>query len=552
MMWFTFHDTQYQYQSSTQPLKFGAMDSKQGEETDGNTYTGSPSPSPVADVAYQMPEGASQRGDVSPQPNWSQQSPQPKWSQPFINQYAQNTMYQQHMQQENYQNWQMPAYGCDFAPRFGAPYPPRASDNMYPPNHQLNSMGYQQYPSWHSSSAASSGSLRSLGSLGRGDNRKKSSKRRGKEKKQPVASVEVHYHAGMTLHQIKGRVVKVAKDQDGSRFIQQRLAIANNSEIQLVLDEAMLGIEELYNDVYGNFILQKLLEYGTDDMKEIIGKRLHSDTASLSRMVYGCRVIQKAFDELSKKDVANLISTFKGNVLLCLYDRHGNHVIQKSITILSSMAKEARESGDDDLCSFFLSSLDPIIDEIVRSVEDLSQHSYGCRAVQRILEHCIEPQKTKILDSIIACQKKLLEDQYGNYVVQNVMTCGRQSDRDAIFKSITVNNSVVKFSTQKQASNVVEAMLRLGDANQRQKIVQQMLDCFCVDQHYETESAVVSMSKNAYANYVVKTALEVLEEGQQRDQLYSELLSNLAELEVVPFAKHIVAKVKTYQPNPKD
>ena len=44
---------------------------------------------------------------------------------------------------------------------------------------------------------------------------------------------------------------------------------------------------ELYNDVYGNFILQKLLEYGTDDMKEIIGKRLHSDTASLSRMVYG-------------------------------------------------------------------------------------------------------------------------------------------------------------------------------------------------------------------------------------------------------------------------
>ena len=186
-------------------------------------------------------------------------------------------MYQQHMQQENYQNWQMPVYGCDFAPRFGAHYPPRASNNMYPPDHQLNSMGYQRYPSWHSISAASSGSLRSLGPLGRGDNRKKSSKRRGKEKKQPVASVEVHYYAGMTLHQIKGefyvlllkklpcdvglnlnkmlptlssarfplsgRVVKVAKDQDGSRFIQQRLAIANNSEIQLVLDEAMLGIE---------------------------------------------------------------------------------------------------------------------------------------------------------------------------------------------------------------------------------------------------------------------------------------------------------------------
>ena len=42
---------------------------------------------------------------------------------------------------------------------------------------------------------------------------------------------------------LSGRVVKIAKDQDGSRFIQQRLAIANKSEIQMVFDEAMLGIE---------------------------------------------------------------------------------------------------------------------------------------------------------------------------------------------------------------------------------------------------------------------------------------------------------------------
>ena len=40
----------------------------------------------------------------------------------------------------------------------------------------------------------------------------------------------------------------------------------------------------------------------------------------------------------------------------------------------------------------------------------------------------------------------------------------------------------------------------------------------------------MSMAKDAYANYVVKTALEVLEEGPQRDQIYGELLSNLAEL----------------------
>lgn len=37
--------------------------------------------------------------------------------------------------------------------------------------------------------------------------------------------------------------MKVAKDQDGSRFIQQRLAVADGAEIQFVFDETMSAIE---------------------------------------------------------------------------------------------------------------------------------------------------------------------------------------------------------------------------------------------------------------------------------------------------------------------
>lgn len=44
---------------------------------------------------------------------------------------------------------------------------------------------------------------------------------------------------------------------------------------------------ELWNDVYGNFILQKLLEFGTDEMKESVAQRLASDSLSLSTRVYG-------------------------------------------------------------------------------------------------------------------------------------------------------------------------------------------------------------------------------------------------------------------------
>ena len=47
----------------------------------------------------------------------------------------------------------------------------------------------------------------------------------------------------MFLILLTGRIVSVGKDQDGSRYIQQRLAIADVSEIELVYEEAMAAIE---------------------------------------------------------------------------------------------------------------------------------------------------------------------------------------------------------------------------------------------------------------------------------------------------------------------
>jgi hypothetical protein len=42
------------------------------------------------------------------------------------------------------------------------------------------------------------------------------------------------------------RIVSIAKDQEGSRFIQQRLECADQDEIQLVFDEAIAAIEGNY------------------------------------------------------------------------------------------------------------------------------------------------------------------------------------------------------------------------------------------------------------------------------------------------------------------
>jgi len=45
-------------------------------------------------------------------------------------------------------------------------------------------------------------------------------------------------------------------------------------------------------------------------------------------------------------------------------------------------------------------------------------HPYGCRVIQRILEHCPHSQVAGMLQDIVTRCRELVLDQYGNYVVQ--------------------------------------------------------------------------------------------------------------------------------------
>ena len=69
-------------------------------------------------------------------------------------------------------------------------------------------------------------------------------------------------------------------------------------------------------------------------------------------------------------------------------------------------------------------------------VFSLSTHPYGCRVIQRILEHCTLEQTTLILDELHSSIDPLLQDQYGNYVIQHVLEHGkpvRKSDEAESF-----------------------------------------------------------------------------------------------------------------------
>jgi hypothetical protein len=90
-----------------------------------------------------------------------------------------------------------------------------------------------------------------------------------------------------TIVDIKGSVVEFCKDQNGSRFVQQRLEVGDAEEKDIVISEILPVIEMLRNDVFGNYVIQKLLDFGSDRMKEKLRDTLTGEMVSLSVQMYG-------------------------------------------------------------------------------------------------------------------------------------------------------------------------------------------------------------------------------------------------------------------------
>ncbi|KAL4188749.1 hypothetical protein AMTRI_Chr08g203660 [Amborella trichopoda] len=320
------------------------------------------------------------------------------------------------------------------------------------------------------------------------------------------------------LSEIAGHVVEFSADQYGSRFIQQKLETATVEEKNMVFQEIIPQALSLMTDVFGNYVIQKFFEHGTTAQRRELANQLTGHVLALSLQMYGCRVIQKAIEVVDVDQQTKMVQELDGHVMRCVRDQNGNHVIQKCI-----------ECIPQDAIQFIISSF---YDQVVT----LSTHPYGCRVIQRVLEHCNDAKTQQIMmDEILQCVCMLAQDQYGNYVVQHVLEHGKPHERSAIIKKLA--GQIVHMSQQKFASNVVEKCLIFGGPAERQLLVNEMLGTT------DENEPLQAMMKDQFANYVVQKVLETCED-QQRELILSRIKVHLNALKKYTYGKHIVARVE--------
>ncbi|XP_044117954.1 pumilio homolog 2 isoform X5 [Neovison vison] len=324
----------------------------------------------------------------------------------------------------------------------------------------------------------------------------------------------------LQLRDLIGHIVEFSQDQHGSRFIQQKLERATPAERQMVFNEILQAAYQLMTDVFGNYVIQKFFEFGSLDQKLALATRIRGHVLPLALQMYGCRVIQKALESISSDQQSEMVKELDGHVLKCVKDQNGNHVVQKCIECVQPQ------------------SLQFVIDAFKGQVFVLSTHPYGCRVIQRILEHCTAEQTLPILEELHQHTEQLVQDQYGNYVIQHVLEHGRPEDKSKIVSEI--RGKVLALSQHKFASNVVEKCVTHASRAERALLIDEV----CC-QNDGPHSALYTMMKDQYANYVVQKMIDMAEPAQRKIIMHK-IRPHITTLRKYTYGKHILAKLEKY------
>ena len=249
----------------------------------------------------------------------------------------------------------------------------------------------------------------------------------------------------------------------------------------------------------------------------ILIERFRNNIHVLSTHVYGCRVIQKLIDYIENVDC--IIDELQNCILELIASPNGNHVIQKCID-----KSQLNKNG----------FLKRITVEFEKDCINLAQQRYGCRVLQRLFELSDPSDVQKLLTIISTNVGDLINDRYGNYVIQHLIQSDYLGHKNKIFEYIIKN--AVELSKYKFSSNVIEKCV----SNATEQQLNEFLVTFSSIQS-DGKPALFHMCTDMYANYVVQKFYDTVD-FKLKEKMKFIVGRYLKDIKVIPFTKHILNK----------
>ncbi|KAF8547755.1 ARM repeat-containing protein [Imleria badia] len=231
----------------------------------------------------------------------------------------------------------------------------------------------------------------------------------------------VNQFASTRIEDLQDEIPALCKDQHGCRYLQKKL-------------------EE---DPFGNYLCQKLLEYSTDEQRNVICESVVQDL------------------------IHSIIVVLSLHVVVLIKDLNGNHVIQKC---LNKVAPEDNQF---------------IYNAVAVNCVEVATHCHGCCVLQRCIDHASDHQCVQLVNEIAYNALTLVQDPYGNYYILD-LNDNRFSD-----------GVIHQFTGNKFSSNVIEKCIRVAEHSTRKMLVEELLN----------RSRLEKLLRDLYGNYCVQVGV---------------------------------------------
>ncbi|KAJ4557958.1 hypothetical protein HRR78_001633 [Exophiala dermatitidis] len=319
--------------------------------------------------------------------------------------------------------------------------------------------------------------------------------------------------ANMPLENYRGSLYELCKDQHGCRYLQRKLEDGNEEHIQAIFAETCPHIIELMTDPFGNYLCQKLFEFCTEEQRTALINTAAPALTTIALNQHGTRALQKMIEFVrTEEQVETIIRALSDRVVDLVQDLNGNHVVQKCLTRLGAERSQF------------------IYDAVGKYCVVVGTHRHGCCVLQRCIDHAQGFQRAQLIARITHCAFDLVQDPFGNYVVQYILDLDEISFTKPLCESFL--GRIPQLSKQKFSSNVIEKCLRTADSDTKRRMIEEML----------IGNELEKMLRDAFANYVVQTALEFAD-PQTKMRLVDAVRPILPMIKQTPHGRRIAGKI---------
>ena len=314
----------------------------------------------------------------------------------------------------------------------------------------------------------------------------------------------------LSNEELAKQAFNIAKNQNGCRYLQKR--VENNKELvpTLFFPNILGHFQALSNDQFGNYYIKIIIKYLPSDMIYKLISLMHPYFGVIGTNQYGTKVIQYLIEFLTdEKNLIFFIEKIIPHIVSLISDLNGIHIVQKLISIKTKY-------------------IQLIFNTIYNNIELIAITRDGSIfIIKKLFDLLDENNLVFLLNSINQKLDKIIIDQYGNYLIQNIITKFNIMLKYQIIENIIKN--LVKYSIQKFSSNVVE---KCFDTELGGKVIDEILK----NNNLET------ILLNDYGNYVIQKALNKADKNKQ-NLLLKALVPLVDKLQKMQFGQKLLQKL---------